>query len=68
MTMKRGVEVRSLLSTEHLEEVDGRLAILDIDPATGTRFVKFWVDEPLQKEVPFNVGIETERVLNSEEV
>ena len=40
-----GVEVRSLLSTEQLEEVDGRLAILDVDLASGTRFVKFWVDE-----------------------
>ena len=40
-----GVEVRALLSTEQLEEVHGRLAILDIDLASGTRFVKFWVDE-----------------------
>ena len=40
-----GVEVRSLPSTEQLEEVDGRLAILDIDLASGARFVKFWVDE-----------------------
>ena len=40
-----GVEVRSLLPTEHLQEIDDRLAVLDIDPATGTRFVKFWVDE-----------------------
>ena len=39
------VEVRSLLPTEQLEEIDDRLAILDVDPATGTRFVKFWVDE-----------------------
>ena len=43
-----GVEVRSLFPTEQLEEVDDRLAVLDIDPATGNRFVKFWVDE-----VPF---------------
>ena len=40
-----GVEVRSLLPTEQLEETDGRLAVLDIDPTTGTRFVRFWVDE-----------------------
>ena len=40
-----GVEVRSLLPTEQLEKIDDRLAVLDIDPATGTRFVKFWVDE-----------------------
>ena len=40
-----GVEVRSLLPTEQLEEIDGRLAVLDIDPVSGTRFVKFWVDE-----------------------
>ena len=40
-----GVEVRSLLPTEQLEEIDDRLAIVDVDPATGTRFVKFWVDE-----------------------
>ena len=37
--------MRSLLPAEQLEEVDDRLAVLDIDPATGTRFVKFWVDE-----------------------
>ena len=40
-----GVEVRSLLPTERLEEIDDRLAVLDVDPATGTQFVKFWVDE-----------------------
>ena len=40
-----GVEVRSLLPTEQLEEIDGRLAVLDTDPVSGTRFVKFWVDE-----------------------
>ena len=48
-----GVEVRSLLSTEQLEEIDGRLAVLDVDPLTGTRFVKFWVDE-----VPVSVSDE----------
>ena len=37
--------MRSLLPTEQLEEIDGRLAVLDIDPASGTRFVRFWVDE-----------------------
>ena len=41
-----GVEVRSLLSTEQLVEIDGRLAVTDEDPHTlGTRFVRFWVDE-----------------------
>ena len=43
------VEVRSLLPTEQLEETDGRLAVLDTDPNTGNRFVRFWVDE-----LPFN--------------
>ena len=27
-----GVEVRSLLPTEQLEEIDGRLAVMDLDP------------------------------------
>ena len=49
-----GVEVRSLLPTEQLEETDGRLAVLDIDPVTGTRFVRFWVDE-----VPFSTSEES---------
>ena len=41
-----GVEVRSLLPTERLEEMDGRLAVTDEDPhASGARYVKFWVDE-----------------------
>ena len=35
-----GVKVRSLLSTEQLEEIDGRLAALDVDPSSGTRFVR----------------------------
>ena len=34
--------VRSLLPTEQLEEIDG---LLDVDPVSGTRFVRFWVDE-----------------------
>ena len=43
-----GVEVRSLLSTERLEEMDGRLAVTDEDPHTpGATYVKFWVDEAL---------------------
>ena len=42
---EEGVEVRSLLSSEQLEEIDGRLAIVDTSPATGTRVVRFWVDE-----------------------
>ena len=40
-----GGEVRSLLPTEQLEEVDGRLAVFDVDPSSSTRFVRFWVDE-----------------------
>ena len=40
-----GVEVRPLLSTEQLEEIDDRLAVTDVDPQSGTRFVRFWVDE-----------------------
>ena len=48
-----GVEVRSLLSTEQLEEIDGCLAVTDEDPHSGTRFVRFWVMKfPLaQKQV-----------------
>ena len=40
-----GVEVRSLLPTERLEEIDNRLVVVDVGPTTGTQFVKFWVDE-----------------------
>ena len=37
--------MRSLLSTERLEDVEGRLAVTDVD-SNGNRFVvKFWVDE-----------------------
>ena len=46
-----GTEVRSLLLTERLEEIDGRLAVTD-EAVTdedlhslGTSYVKFWVDE-----------------------
>ena len=49
-----GVEVRSLLSTEQLEEIDGRLAIVDTSPTSGARVVRFWVDEPSVHED--NVG------------
>ena len=46
-----GVEVRSLLPSEQLEEVDGRLAVLDVDSSSGTRYVRFWVNEiPLTTE------------------
>ena len=38
-----GVEVRSLLSTEVMEEIDGRMAVTDVDP-NGQRYVKFWID------------------------
>ena len=34
---EEGVEVRSLLSTEQLEEVGGRLAVVDISPTSGRR-------------------------------
>ena len=38
--------MRSLLSTERLEEIDGRLAVTDEDThAPGVRYVKFWVDD-----------------------
>ena len=42
---EEGVEVRSLLSSEQLEEIDGRLAIVDTNPVSGARVVRFWVDE-----------------------
>ena len=38
------IEVRSLLPTERLGEMDGRLAVTDED-SSGNRYVKFWVDE-----------------------
>ena len=48
---EEGVEVRSLLASEQLEEIDGRLAIVDTSPAIGERVVRFWVDEvPLLDE------------------
>ena len=42
---EEGVEVRSLLSTEQLEEIGGRMAIVDTSPTSGMRVVRFWVDE-----------------------
>ena len=36
--------MRSLLSTERLEDREGRLAVPDVD-SNGNRYVKFWVDE-----------------------
>ena len=40
-----GAEVRSLLPTERLEEINGHLAVTDDDPQNpGTRRVRFWVD------------------------
>ena len=42
---EEGVEVRSLLSSEQLEEIDGRLAIVDTSSVSGERVVRFWVDE-----------------------
>ena len=38
------VEVRSLLSAERLEDIDGRLAVTDED-SHGIRYVEFWVDD-----------------------
>ena len=38
-----GVEVRTLLPTEAVEEIDGSLAVIDVD-AAGHRYVKFWID------------------------
>ena len=38
------VEVRLLLPTERLEEMDGRLAMTNED-SRGNRYVKFWVDK-----------------------
>ena len=38
------VEVRSLLPTEMMEEIDRRLAVTDVNPS-GNRFVRFWIDE-----------------------
>ena len=49
---EEGVEVRSLLSSEQLEVVDDRSAVVDVNPTTGTRFVRFWVDEvPLPEDL-----------------
>ena len=43
--------MRLLLSSEQLEEIDGRLAVVDTSPASGARVVRFWVDEaPIQGE------------------
>ena len=48
---EEGVEVRSLLSSEQFEEIDGRLAVVDVSPTSGVRVVRFWVDEvPLPDE------------------
>ena len=42
---EEGVEVRSLLSSEQLEEIDGRLAIVDTNPVSGARVVRFgWMN------------------------
>ena len=37
-----------------MEEIDGRLAIVDTSPTSGARVVRFWVDEPSVHED--NVG------------
>ena len=70
-----GVEVRSLLPTEQLEGIDDRLAVLDVDPATGRRDSICCGREVLHsvgKETLLSTklleGIETGRVLISEEV
>ena len=39
------------MSSEQLEEIDDRLAVVDVSPTSGARVVRFWVDEvPLQEE------------------
>ena len=38
-----GVEVRTLLPTEAEEDIDGNLAVADVD-AAGHRYVEFWID------------------------
>ena len=38
-----GAEVRSLLPTERLEEMEGYQVVTDIN-ADGVRYIKFWVD------------------------
>ena len=49
-----GVDVRSLLSSEQLEEIDGRLAVTDVNPSTGASSVRFWVDEVPLSDVTEN--------------
>ena len=39
-----GVEVGSRLPSELIEEIEGRLAVTDVD-SSGNRFVKFWIDD-----------------------
>ena len=43
------MEVRSLLPTERMEEVDSRSAVTDVGIG-GERHVKFWVDEVSPRE------------------
>ena len=38
------VEVKCLLSTEVMEEIDGRLAVTDVD-SNGKRYAKIWNDD-----------------------
>ena len=65
-------QVRSLLPTERLEELDGRLAMTD-EGSTRVRYVKFWVDEapssaarerssPLDEELPTHASYPREPV------
>ena len=63
------VEVRSLLPTQRLEEIDGRLAVTDED-SHRVRYVKFWIDDapgsPTEGR-PFSVGEDGSRAPTSPE-
>ena len=56
-----GVDVRSLLSTEMMEEVDGRFAVTNVD-CNGQRYVKFWIDDshnsPAEEQAAHHVAEE----------
>ena len=46
MTMKQVSKLGLSYSAEELQEIDGRLAVVDVD-SRGNRFVRFWVDSLL---------------------
>ena len=64
------VEVRTLLSTEAVEKVDGFMAVTDVD-ATGQRYVRFWIDDThdssVEERAAPRVADEYEEVLPSRE-